>query len=113
MTIYNLISFCGIFILMGIAWLLSEKRKIVNWRVILWGVSIQLVFAVFIFILPIGTKFFLFLNKIVLKVLESSMAGTKFLLGPLALGPGMVNEAGEASVGYIPVSYTHLTLPTN
>ncbi|MCJ7681120.1 MAG: nucleoside transporter, partial [Candidatus Aminicenantes bacterium] len=77
MTVYNLISFCGIFLLMGIAWLLSEKRSVVNWRVILWGVGIQLFFAVFIFILPIGTKFFLFLNKIVLKVLESAMAGTR------------------------------------
>ncbi len=85
MDIYNLVSFFGIFVLAGVAWLCSSNRKVINWRVVLWGVGLQLFFAIFIFWVPVGTKFFLFVNKIVLIVLDSATAGTKFLFGRLAL----------------------------
>jgi concentrative nucleoside transporter, CNT family len=100
MSPYNLISFLGIFLLAGFAWLCSSNRKIVNWRAVLWGIGLQLVFAFFIFVVPAGTKVFLFLNDAVIRVLESATAGTKFLFGRLALPPGAVNEAGETSLGY-------------
>jgi CNT family concentrative nucleoside transporter len=100
MDIYNLVSFFGIFILAGVAWLLSSNRKVINWRVVLWGIGLQLFFAIFIFWVPVGTKFFLFVNKIVLIVLDSATAGTKFLFGRLALSPGATNEAGETSLGF-------------
>ncbi|GAI05965.1 unnamed protein product, partial [marine sediment metagenome] len=41
-----------------------------------------------------------FVNKIVLIVLDSATAGTKFLFGRLALPPGATNEAGETSLGF-------------
>jgi len=100
MEIYNLVSFFGIFVLAGVAWLLSSNRKVINWRVVLWGIGLQLFFAIFIFWVPVGTKFFLFVNKIVLIVLDSATAGTKFLFGRLALPPGATNEAGETSLGF-------------
>ena len=100
MDIYNLVSFFGIFVLAGVAWLCSSNRKVINWRVVLWGIGLQLFFAVFIFWVPVGVKFFLFVNKIVLIVLDSATAGTRFLFGRLALPPGATNEAGEASLGF-------------
>jgi len=99
MTYYNLISFLGIFVIAGFAWLCSGSRKDVNWRVVFWGVSLQLIFALFIFVIPVGAKFFLFVNNIVVAVLDSATAGTKFVFGRLALPPGTVNEAGETSLG--------------
>ncbi len=101
MDIYNLVSFLGIFVLAAFAWLCSSKRRVVNWRVIFWGIALQLFFAIFIFIVPIGAKFFLFVNKIVLIVLNSATEGTKFLFGRLALAPGETGENGEESLGYI------------
>jgi CNT family concentrative nucleoside transporter len=101
MDIYNLISFSGIFILMGFAWLFSAERKNMNFRVIGWGITLQILIAVFIFVVPIGAKVFLFVNEIVVKILESSSAGAKFVFGRLALPPGQVNEAGEKSLGFI------------
>ncbi|HAS54843.1 MAG: nucleoside transporter [Nitrospirae bacterium GWC2_57_13] len=98
---YNLVSFAGIFILMAFAWALSTNRKVINWRVVIWGVGLQLLIGVFIFIIPVGAKLFLFLNDVVIKVLDSAAAGTKFLFGRLALPPGAVNEAGEGSLGFI------------
>ena len=75
MDVYNLVSFLGIFILAGFAWLCSNNRRVVNWRVILGGISIQLLFAFFIFVVPVGSKVFLFLNRVVLVVLDSATAG--------------------------------------
>jgi len=98
---YNLVSFAGIFILMAVAWMLSTNRKVINWRVIFWGTVIQLIFALFIFIIPVGTKVFLFINDAVIKVLDSATAGTRFLFGRLALPPGTKNEMGEESLGFI------------
>ncbi len=100
MEIYNFVSFVGIFVLAGFAWLCSSDRKVVNWRVIFWGISIQFLFALFIFVVPVGGKVFLFVNKIVVAILESATAGTKFLFGRLALPPGTINEAGETSLGH-------------
>ncbi len=100
MTIYNLISFGGIFVLAFFAWLCSGDRKVVNWRAVLFGIGLQLLFAFFIFVVPVGSKVFLFMNDAVLKVLNSAQAGLKFLFGRLALAPGTTNEAGETSLGY-------------
>jgi len=101
MDIYNFISFVGIFILMGIAWACSNNRKKINFRVIFFGIIIQCLTAIFIFISPVGSKFFMFLNNIVIKILNSASAGSQFLFGRLALGPGEVNPAGETSLGFI------------
>ncbi len=100
MSLYNLISFLGIFVLVGFAWLCSSNRKAVNWMVVFWGIGLELLFAFFIFVVPAGTKLFLFFNDAVVRVLESATAGTKFLFGRLALPPGTANEAGETSLGY-------------
>jgi CNT family concentrative nucleoside transporter len=101
LELYNLISFGGIFILLGFAWLLSNNKKKMNWRVILWGIGLQMIFAVFIFIIPAGSKVFLFVNNIIVKILNSASAGTRFVFGRLALPPGTVNDAGEESLGFI------------
>lgn len=98
---YNLVSFVGIFILMAFAWLLSSNRKVVNWRVIVWGTVLQLILALFIFIIPAGSKIFLVVNDAVVRVLDSATAGVRFLFGRLALPPGTTNEMGEESLGFI------------
>jgi CNT family concentrative nucleoside transporter len=98
---YNLVSFGGIFILMAFAWLLSADRKVVNWRVIIWGCALQLIFALFIFVVPAGTNVFMFINDVLVKVIDVASSGTKFLFGRLALPPGTTNEWGEESLGFI------------
>jgi len=100
MEIYNLISLFGIFAIAFFAWLCSSDRRVINWHVVLWGIGLQLLFAFFIFIVPVGSTIFLFFNKIVVAVLDTSKAGLEFLFGRLALGPGMTNADGETSLGY-------------
>jgi len=101
MDIYNLVSFVGIFVFVGLAWILSAERRNVNWRVIGWGIALQLVVALFIFVVPAGTKVFLVVNDAAVKVIESAGAGARFVFGRLALGPGQVSEDGEESIGFI------------
>jgi CNT family concentrative nucleoside transporter len=100
MEIYNLVSFSGIFVLLGFAWLISADRRNLNWQLIVWGITLMMLFALFIFIVPAGAKIFLFINGLVVKVLDSASAGTRFVFGRLALPPGAVNEYGETSLGF-------------
>jgi CNT family concentrative nucleoside transporter len=109
MSIYNLISALGVFILPVFAWLTSSRRRVVNWRVVFWAIGLQLLFAFFIFVVPWGSQVFLFLNRVVVRLLDSATAGTKFVFGRLALPPGTVNEAGETSLGNILITQA---LPT-
>jgi len=97
----NLLSLVGLIILGLVAWLFSSHKKIINWKVVLWGIGLQLLFAFFIFLVPAGSKVFLLVNELVVRILDSATAGIKFLFGRLALPPGTTNEAGETSIGYI------------
>ncbi len=101
MDIYNLVSFAGIFVLLGFAWILSADKKNMNWRVILWGVGLQILIALFIFVVPAGSKLFLIVNDIVVSILDSASAGAKFVFGRLALPPGQVSDTGAESLGFI------------
>jgi hypothetical protein len=85
---YNGISFFGIFILLGVGWMLSANRKVMNWRLIGWGIGIQLFLGLLVFVvlaqIPQRFNLFLILNTGVNKILESAMAGATFVFGDLA-----------------------------
>ena len=98
---YNVISLAGVFLFMVLAWLFSPDKKNINWRVIVWGILFQMIFALFLFLVPAGTKVFLAINDIVIKILDSSAEGARFVFGRLALPPGTVNKSGETSLGPI------------
>jgi len=101
MGVYNLISFMGIFVLIGFAWILSSDKRNMNWKVIFWGVAIQILIALFIFIAPLGSRLFLSLNNVVVQILDSASAGAKFVFGRLALAPGQISQTQETSLGFI------------
>lgn len=101
MGIYNLVSFLGIFSLMLVAWIFAKDRGNINWRVVFWGVTLQLLFALFIFYLPVGLFLFNWINDIVIKVLSFAFEGMYFVFGALAVTPGATGPAGEKSLGFI------------
>lgn len=94
MEFYNLVSFFGIFVLLGVAWLHSADRRRMNWHVIGWGLALQLLFALFIFVVPAGSRVFLFVNDVVVKVLGTASEGAKFVFGALAIPPGARGSMG-------------------
>jgi concentrative nucleoside transporter, CNT family len=93
---YNLISFLGIFVLVGLAWMFSTDRSQINWRVVAWGIALQLIFALFIFVVPAGIRLFLAVNDCVVAVLGVATEGARFVFGPLASPPG-----SQGSLGFI------------
>ncbi|MCB9677849.1 MAG: NupC/NupG family nucleoside CNT transporter [Alphaproteobacteria bacterium] len=42
------LSFVGIFILVGVAWGMSTNRARIDWRPVLWGIALQLVFGLLV-----------------------------------------------------------------
>lgn len=86
---------------MAFAWALSADRRVVNWRLIIWGCILQMIFALFIFVVPAGVNVFMFINDALVKIIDVAGAGTKFIFGRLALPPGTTNEWGEKSLGFI------------
>ncbi|MBK9315938.1 MAG: nucleoside transporter [Acidobacteria bacterium] len=89
-------SLAGFFVFAGIAWLLSSHRREVRWRTIIWAMSLQFLLGLLIFRLPATRQIFVWLNDAVMALLDVSKAGTTFLLGPLAAGPGE-----QGSIGFI------------
>ena len=69
----------GIVALLGIAFSISNDRSKINYRLVGWGLGLQLTFAVFILKTPIGKPIFSFLDKAISKLISFSDAGGDFL----------------------------------
>ena len=80
---YRFISFIGILFFLGLAWLISENRKKVDFKVVGYGIGLQFIFALFILKTPPGEIIFSFLNKIFTKMLDFTNAGAEFVFGGL------------------------------
>jgi concentrative nucleoside transporter, CNT family len=87
MSWLNLYSAGGCLALIGIAWLSSANRRIVDWRTVGIGMGVVAVLGVVVFWLPAFRSVLLALNEAVNALLASSAEGAQFLFGPLAGGP--------------------------
>jgi CNT family concentrative nucleoside transporter len=76
----------GILTLLGIAFAMSNNRRKLDWRLIFWGLSLQLLFALFILKTPIGQPFFGAVDLVVKKLLSFSDAGSDFLFKSFGAG---------------------------
>lgn len=73
----------GIVIILGLAFLWSNNRKAINYRLVVTGLILQVVLAVFILKVPIGQDIFYWLGKAINKLLDFSKAGALFVFGDL------------------------------
>jgi len=73
----------GIAVLLGLAWLLSNNRRRISLRIVVWGLGLQLLFAVLILRSPLGYPFFNVLDRGVARLLSFSDEGARFLFKPL------------------------------
>jgi len=76
----------GIVVLLLIAFAMSNNRKKLNWRLILWGLSLQIIFALFILKTPIGQPFFGAFDSAIKKLISFSDAGSDFLFASYVSG---------------------------
>jgi len=80
------IGILGILVLLAIALAMSNNRKAIPWRLVLWGLGLQLIFAIFILKTPIGQPFFGVIDTAIKKVLSFSDAGSDFLFKSFGAG---------------------------
>jgi CNT family concentrative nucleoside transporter len=73
----------GIAIILGLAFLWSNNRKAINYRLVITGLLLQVALAIFILKVPIGQDIFAFLGKAINKLLDFSQQGGIFVFGDL------------------------------
>src|SRR6266566_4913257 len=73
----------GLILILGIGIALSRNRRAISWRVVAWGVGLQLAFAIFVLRLPLGQTIFGWLGAVVTKILSFSYAGSEFVFGEI------------------------------
>ena len=76
----------GAVVLLAIAYGMSNNRGAISKRIVLWGLGLQLFFALFILKTPIGQPFFSAVDRIFLKLLSFSDAGSDFLFKSYGTG---------------------------
>ncbi len=104
----------GLTVILGVAILVSNNRRHINWRTVAAGLSLQIILAVFLlkgksmaaFFSPLGwpERVFAFVSGFFVQVLRFTTEGASFVFGSLALGP-----PAEQSLG---VFFAFQVLPT-
>jgi CNT family concentrative nucleoside transporter len=104
----------GIGVILGIAWLFSNNKRRVNWRLVGVGLAIQVVFGVLVikgqqlgtFFSPLGwpKQLFQWIAEGFVIILGFTTEGAKFVFGNLAISQGM-----EGSLGFF---FAFQVLPT-
>ena len=87
----------GVFLLVALAYSLSENRPGVAWRAVAVGIGLQFVLAVVLLKVPVVSQVLLGANKFVVAIEAATTAGTVFLFGFLGGGdvPFLMQNADE------------------
>ena len=71
----------GLAVLIGLAWLFSNNRRGVDWKLVGIGLALQLVIAAFVLLTPWGASVFDALSSGFVKLLGFTTEGAKFIFG--------------------------------
>lgn len=73
----------GMLAILGVAFAFSKNRRAIRWRTVGWGLSLQLLVALFVLRTQVGYKVLDRVSMVVVRVLNYSFEGSKFVFGPL------------------------------
>ena len=93
----RLFGIFGILLIFGIAYMMSNNKKAINYKTIGTGFALQILLAVFIFKVPLGRSIFLNLGLFIQKVLEFAKEGGAFVFGPLMAEHKITAVFGEGA----------------
>ena len=79
-----LFGLLGLVVLLSIAWLFSNSKKNINWRIVGTGVGLQLLFAIFVILTPWGSIVFDAIGSFFVKIISFTFDGAEFVFGALA-----------------------------
>ena len=75
----------GLLTMLGLAYLMSSNRRAIRLKTVLWGLSLQILFAFFVLRFQTGQKIFSVAGDAVKRLLDYSYAGSEFVFGPLGM----------------------------
>ena len=75
----NYTGILGIIVLLGIAFLLSNNKTLINKNIIFWGLGLQISFAIIILKTSLGKALFFYFNILIVKLISFADAGSDFL----------------------------------
>jgi len=90
------VSFLGLFGLLSICYLMSDNRSKINWRLVAWGMGLQLLFGILVLKTAPGLWLFQQLNDAAVAIIGFGQQGTNFLFSSFVTGKiesGLVNFA--------------------
>ena len=79
----RLTGLLGLAAIIGIGVAFSRDRRRIRWRVVGWGLGLQVAFAIFVLRVPAGRALFRRLGELVTALLHYSYAGSAFVFGEL------------------------------
>ncbi|RJP68612.1 MAG: NupC/NupG family nucleoside CNT transporter [Ignavibacteriales bacterium] len=95
----------GIVLIVGIAYLFSNNKKKINWRLVISGLGLQFILAVLIikgellgqYFYPLRwpKDFFQWVSSFFIIIMDFSTEGAKFVFGALAVSPGNPESLGS------------------
>ncbi|OHB58019.1 MAG: hypothetical protein A2173_09480 [Planctomycetes bacterium RBG_13_44_8b] len=77
----RLISFAGLIVMLLLAWLLSNNKRKLNWRLLISGVVLQFLLAIVILRTIPGQAVFKTIQILITKLISFSEAGSAFVFG--------------------------------
>ena len=102
----KLISLLGIVSFLGLAWAMSSNRRQVPWRVVAWGMGLQLSIGFVVFRTQIGKGVFEAANVAIRKLNEFAGEGAKLVFGALGDGEKMQEIFGGGVIFAIAIPAT-------
>tara|TARA_S200000501_G_scaffold25072_2_gene21792 strand:- start:86884 stop:88107 length:1224 start_codon:yes stop_codon:yes gene_type:complete len=93
----------GIFFLLGIAYSISNNQKRIKPRIIIWGISLQILLGVILLKIPFVKSKFSMFDKIFQKLISFSDAGGDFLFKSFVPGIGYHNAMVNFAFRALPV----------
>ena len=134
---YRLISLMGTIVILGIAFLMSNNKRKISLRIVIWGTMLQVFFAFLVipnsplnqgiksaFSLSAapGEVFFNAMNDVVIRLLSFTADGAKFIFGnlignnvPIGTGDASTNMPAKEVGGYVAMTgayFAFSVLPT-
>ena len=79
----RLIGLTGVVVIIGIAYLASDNRKAIQWRMLAWGLSLQVVFGLIVLKSDLGRQALSIVASGARLLIGFTDYGSRFLFGPL------------------------------
>src|SRR5580693_5881340 len=73
----------GLLTMLGLAYIFSTNRRAIRVKTVAWGLSLQILFAIFVLRVDVGRRMFQVIGDAANEVLSYSFVGSEFVFGPL------------------------------